>query len=31
LQNVAAQGIASDVGNALGGTQGIEQDLNKEL
>ena len=31
LQNVAGQGIASDVENALGGTQGIEQDINKDL
>jgi hypothetical protein len=29
LQNVAGQGIASDVENALGGAQGIEQDINK--
>jgi hypothetical protein len=31
LQNVAGQGIASDVEKELGGTQGIEQDINKEL
>jgi hypothetical protein len=31
LQNVGGQGIASDVENALGGTQGIEQDINRDL
>jgi hypothetical protein len=31
LQNVGGQGIASDVENALGGSQGIEQDINKDL
>ena len=31
LQNVGGQGVASDVENALGGTQGIEQDINKDL
>jgi hypothetical protein len=31
LQNVAGQGVASDVEKELGGTQGIEQDINKEL
>lgn len=31
LQNVGGQGIASDVENKLGGTQGIEQDISKDL
>jgi hypothetical protein len=31
LQNVAGQGAATDVENALGGAQGIEQDINKDL
>ena len=31
LQNVGGQGVASDVENALGGTQGIEQDINRDL
>jgi hypothetical protein len=31
LQNVGGQGVASDVENALGGTQRLEQDINKDL
>jgi hypothetical protein len=31
LQNVAGQGVASDIENALGGTQGIEKDINQDL
>jgi hypothetical protein len=31
LQNVGGQEVTSDVENALGGTQGIKQDLNKDL
>jgi hypothetical protein len=31
LQNIGGQGIASDVENALGGTQSIEQDINRDL
>jgi hypothetical protein len=31
LQNIGGQGVASDVENALGGSQGIEQDINKDL
>ena len=31
LQNVAGQGVASDVENALGGTQGIEKDMSQDL
>lgn len=31
LQNVGGQGIASEVEDKLGGTQGIEQDINKDL
>ena len=31
LQNIGGQGIACDVENALGGTQVIEQDINRDL
>jgi len=31
LQNVGGQGVASEVENALGSTQGIEQDINRDL
>ena len=31
LQNVGGQGVASDVENALGGSQRLEQDINKDL
>jgi len=31
LQNIGGQGVASDVENALGGSQGIEQDIKKDL
>jgi hypothetical protein len=31
LQNVGGQGVASDVENALGGTQGIEKDISQDL